>query len=113
MKKLNISKNVKDTSINVRLSTTQKKKFAEEAKSCNMKLSEYVLHLLENRTITVIENGSEIAKAMYKLNDTLNHCMNYPHIPTERAREAVTNSIMRLNACIGSTGGDYNVYTTI
>lgn len=57
----------KDTAINVRLSTSQKKKYMEEAKLCNMTLSNYVLHILQNKKITVIKNGEKIAQAMYTL----------------------------------------------
>ena len=54
-------KKLKDTAINVRLSTADKQKHTEKAKLCNMTLSKYILHLLHNKKITVIEDGSEIA----------------------------------------------------
>ena len=42
---------LKDTAINVRLTTEQKERYSEEAKLCNMKLSEYVLYLLQNKRV--------------------------------------------------------------
>ena len=45
-------KKLKDTAINVRLSTADKQKYTEEAKLCNMTLSKYVLHLLHIELLT-------------------------------------------------------------
>ena len=89
-------KRLKDTAINVRLTTADKQKYTEEAKLCNMTLSKYVLHLLQNKKITVIENGAEIAKAMYDLSETLNQCVKNPKISVEGAQLAVSNSINQL-----------------
>ena len=92
-------KTSKDAVINVRLTTKQKERFAEEARLCNMKLSEYVLHLLQNKRITVIENGTEIAHAIYDLSNTLKNCMEYHNIPLSRIQEALSQSISKLNSC--------------
>lgn len=96
----------KDTAINVRLSTSQKKKYMEEAKLCNMTLSNYVLHILQNKKITVIKNGEKIAQAMYDLNNTLNQCLKCPEVSVENARMAVTNSVNQLNSCMETIQGD-------
>ena len=103
----------KDTAMNVRLSTSQKKKYMEEARACNMTLSNYVLHILQNKKVTVIKNGSEIAQAMYDLNNTLNQCLKCPEMSLESARMAVTNSVGRLNNCMEKMQGDCNVNTKI
>lgn len=92
-------KMLKDTAINVRLTTEQKKRYSEEARLCNMKLSEYVLYVLQNKRVTVIENGSEIAHAIYNLNNTLDKCMKYPNIPFSKAQEALAKSVLKLNSC--------------
>lgn len=92
-------KMLKDTAINVRLTTEQKERYSEEAKLCNMKLSEYVLYLLQNKRVTVIENGSEIAHAIYDLNNTLNECFKYPNIPISETQESLSRSILKLNSC--------------
>ena len=92
-------KMLKDTAINVRLTTEQKERYSEEAKLCNMKLSEYVLYLLQNKKVTVIENGSEIAQAMYDLNNTLSDCVKYPNIPVSKTQESLSRSILKLNSC--------------
>ena len=93
-------KKLKDTAINVRLSTADKQKYTEEAKLCNMTLSKYVLHLLHNKKVTVIENGSEIAKAMYDLSETLNKCVKNPKISVEGAQLAVSDSVNQLKLCM-------------
>lgn len=92
-------KMLKDTAINVRMTKEQKKQFTAEARLCNMKLSEYVLHLLQNKRVTVIENGSEIAHAIYDLNNTLGKCMRYPNISLTKTQEALSESILKLNSC--------------
>lgn len=92
-------KMLKDTAINVRLTTEQKERFTAEARLCNMKLSEYVLHLLQNKRVTVIENGFEIAHAIYDLNNTLDKCMKCPNIPITKTQEALSKSILKLNSC--------------
>ncbi len=92
-------KTLKDTAINVRLTTEQKERLTEEARLCNMKLSEYVLHLLQNKRVTIIENGSEIAHAIYDLNNTLDRCMKYPNIPLSKTQKALSESILKLNSC--------------
>ena len=93
-------KEKKDTAINIRLTREQKKGYTEEARECNMRLSEYVLHLLKNKKVTVIEHGREIAQAMYELNNTLNKCLQYPNIPVNRTREILSNGIIKLNEYI-------------
>lgn len=106
-------KAIKNASINVRLSTEDKKKFTEEARGCNMKLSEYVLYLLRNKQVTVIEHGEEIAQAMYELNNTMNKCLSYPNIPVNKTREILTNGIIKLNSCIEKVQGEHNVDSKI
>ena len=90
---------LKDTSINVRLTKEQKERFTKEARLCNMRLSEYVLHLLQNKRVTVIENGSEIAHAIYDLNNTLDKCMKYPNISLSKTQEALSQNILKLTSC--------------
>ena len=106
-------KPIKNATINVRLSTEDKKKFTEEARECNMRLSEYVLHLLRNKQVTVIEHGEEIAHAMYELNSTLNKCLRYPNIPVNKTREILMNGIIKLNSCMEKVQGEYNVNSEI
>ena len=106
-------KPIKNAVINVRLSTEDKKRFTEEARGCNMRLSEYVLHLLRNKQVTVIEHGEEIAKAMYELNNTLNKCLQYPNIPVNKTREIVANGIIKLNSYMEKVQGEYNVDSKI
>lgn len=106
-------KPIKNAAINIRLSTEDKKKFKEEARGCNMKLSEYVLNLLKNKQVTVIEHGEEIAKAMYELNNTLNKCLKYPNIPVNKTREIVANGIIKLNSYMEKVQGEYNVDSKI
>ena len=113
-KVIDMSKKViKNAAINVRLSTEDKKRFTEEARGCNMRLSEYVLHLLKNKQVTVIEHGEEIAKAMYELNNTFNKCLRYPNIPVNKTREIVANGIIKLNSYMEKVQGDYNVDSKI
>lgn len=104
---------IKNAAINVRLSTEDKKKFTEEARGCNMRLSEYVLHLLKNKQVTVIEHGEEIAQAMYELNNTLNKCLKYPNIPVNKTREIISNGILKLNSCMEKVQGEHNVDSKI
>lgn len=99
----------KDSAINVRLSTLQKKKYMEEANLCNMTLSNYVLHVLQNKKVTIIKNGGEIAKAIYDLNNTLNKCLKYSEIPVDTVQVAVTNSINKLNTCMTTMTGEEDV----
>ena len=89
---------LKDTALSIRLTTAQKQKYADEAKTCNMTLSNYVLHILQNKKVTFIENGAEIANAMYDLNETLNKCINNPKVSAEEVRPAVDNSVSKLKA---------------
>ncbi len=96
----NTSNEKKDTVINVRISTDEKQKYIEEAKACNMTLSNYVLHILKNKKITVIEDGSKIAQAMYDLNESLKKCMNDTKISVEEARLSVAKSVSRLKTCM-------------
>ena len=106
-------KPIKNAAINIRLSTEDKKRFTEEARECNMNLSEYVLYLLKNKQVTVIEHGEEIAQAMYDLNNTLNKCLKYPNIPVNKTRELLTNGILKLNSCMEKVQGEYNVDSKI
>ena len=106
-------KPIKNAAINVRLSTEDKKRFTEEARGCKMRLSEYVLHILRNKQVTVIEHGEEIAKAMYELNNTLNKCLRYPNIPVNKTREIVANGIIKLNSYMEKVQGEYNVDSKI
>ena len=87
---------MKNTAINVRISADEKQKYMEEARACNMTLSNYVLHILQNKKVTIIPNGEKIAKAMYDLNETLNKCMNDTQISVEEARSSVEKSVRRL-----------------
>lgn len=86
----------KSMAINVRISADEKQKYMEEARACNMTLSNYVLHILQNKKVTIIPNGEKIAKAMYDLNETLNKCMNNNQISVEEARSSVAKSVRRL-----------------
>lgn len=95
-----LKKGKKDKVINVRVSAEQKKRYTEEARLCNMKLSEYILHVLQNKEVTVIEHGREIAQAMYELNNTLNKYLQYPNISVSKTRETLSNGITRLSECI-------------
>lgn len=106
-------KMLKDTAINVRLTTEQKERYSEEAKLCNMKLSEYVLYLLQNKRVTVIENGSEIAHAIYDLNKTLNECINHPNIPISKTKKALSAGILKLNSCLEGMQGEVNVNSAL
>ena len=92
----NTANEKKETAINVRISKDEKQKYMEEAQACNMTLSNYVLHILENKKITVIEKGSEIAQAMYDLNETLKKCMNDTKISVEEAQLSVSKSVRKL-----------------
>lgn len=87
---------MKNTAINVRISEDEKQKYLEEARACNMTLSNYVLHILQNKKVTIIPNGAEIARAMYDLNETLNQCMNDTQISVEEARASVAKSVKKL-----------------
>lgn len=99
----------KDSAINVRLPTSQKKKYMEEAKLCNMTLSNYVLHVLQNKKVTIIKNGGEIARAMYDLSSTLNQCLKCAEIPVDIVQVAVTDSVNKLNDCMATMTGEEDV----
>lgn len=106
-------KPIKNAAINVRLTTEQKERYSEEAKLCNMKLSEYVLYLLQNKRVTVIENGSEIAHAIYDLNKTLNECINHLNIPISKTKKALSAGILKLNSCLEGMQGEVNVNSAL
>ena len=99
----------KDSTINVRLSTLQKQRYMEEANLCNMTLSNYVLHVLQNKKVTIIKNGGEIARAIYDLNNTLNQCLKCSDIPVDTVQVAVTNSVNKLNDCMATMTGEEDV----
>lgn len=87
----------KDSFITLRVSAKEKDKYVNEADGLGMGLSEYVLYLLRHGKINVIEGGSEIAQAMYSLNDTLNKCVLYPNIPVQRINASIAKNLSRMN----------------
>lgn len=90
-------KNKKDSFITLRVSTAEKERYVKEADGVGMGLSEYVLYLLRHGKIHTIEGGTEIAQAMYSLNDTLNKCVLYPHIPVQRINASIAKDLTRMN----------------
>ena len=100
--KRNSKKVNKDTFINVRVTAKEKEKYLTEATKLGMALSEFVLYLLRHRKINMIEGGTEIAKAMYNLNDTLNKCVLYPHIPVKNIEQSISVDLNRMNKFLNS-----------
>lgn len=100
--KRNFQKVNKDTFINVRVTANEKEKYLTEANKLGMTLSEFMLYLLRHRKINMIEGGAEIAKAMYSLNDTLNKCVLYPHIPVKNIEQSISTDLNRMNKFLNS-----------
>ena len=88
---------LKDSFITVRISSAEKNTYLTEAEDLGMGLSEFVLYLLRHRKINVIEGGSEIAQAMYNLNDTLNKCALYPQIPIQNIKRSISEDLNHMN----------------
>lgn len=91
-----MKKNVKDSSVNIRISSQDKAKYTQEAKEYGMDFSKYIMHLLAHKGIRVVSDSKEIAQAMYDLNNTLNNCAFCPAIPTAEIREILSEGIARL-----------------
>lgn len=103
-KSLREKKKTKDSFITVRISSAEKDIYLNEAENLGMGLSEFVLYLLRHRKINVIEGGSEIAHAMYNLNDTLNKCARYPQIPVQNINRSISEDLNRINNFLNDAG---------
>ncbi len=103
-KSLREKKKTKDSFITVRISSAEKDIYLNEAENLGMGLSEFVLYLLRHRKINVIEGGSEIAHAMYNLNDTLNKCARYPQIPVQNINRSISENLNRINNFLNDAG---------
>lgn len=97
-------KKTKDSFITVRISSAEKDIYLNESENLGMGLSEFVLYLLRHRKINVIEGGSEIAHAMYNLNDTLNKCARYPQIPVQNINRSISEDLNRMNNFLNEAG---------
>lgn len=95
-------KKKKDSFITLRVSAAEKNRYVNEADGLGMGLSEYVLYLLRHRKINTIEGGTKIAQAMYSLNDTLNKCILYPHIPVQRINASIAKDLDIINDFLNS-----------
>ena len=110
MRKANPRKQKNDV-INIRISAQEKQRFIAEAEAMNMNLSRYVLHLLRHKEIISIDCGVELAKAIFQCNQHLNQIGRSPNVPVQKLRNAITQEIKTITACIDKTkrGGNPHV----
>ena len=97
MKQASKPRKRKDTVINFRITAQQKQKIQEDASSLGMSVAQYLIYLSEHRDIVVLEEGKELAQAMYRMNTLLEKLEHQPFLPVREAREAMGRNIARLN----------------
>ena len=87
----------KDAVINIRVSKADKQRYEEEAKRYGMSTSKYILYSVDHKAIHVVEGGTEIARAMYDLNCTLNKNEVLDNLSMNELRSALTACVNKLN----------------
>ena len=90
-------KGVKNDVITVRVSEQDKARYSAEAQNYGMNLSEYILYVLNHKTIKVIEGGVNIANAMYDLNCTMSKYHKSEEVPVEELKNAMTTCVDKMN----------------
>ena len=102
----NTTKVAKDSRIIIRVSQADKERYEKEAKQYGMTTSKYSLYSVDNKAINVVEGGTEIARAMYDLNCTLNKNEACEDVSTDELRRALTTCVDKLNRfCENLQGG--------
>lgn len=90
-------KGIKNDVITVRVSEKDKARYSAEAQSYGMNLSEYILYVLNHKTIKVIEGGANIANAMYDLNCTMSKYQKNDEVPVDELKSAMTTCVDKMN----------------
>ena len=93
----NSTKTTKDSVITIRVSQADKERYEAEAKHFGMSTSKYILYLVDNKAINVVEGGAEIVRAMYELNCVLSKNEAREDISTDELRRALTTCVDKLN----------------
>lgn len=97
LKGKNNLKGVKNDVITVRVSEKDKARYSAEAQNYGMNLSEYILYVLNYKTIKVIEGGANIANAMYDLNCTMSKYQKSDEVPVTELKNAMTTCVDKMN----------------
>ena len=93
----NSTKATKDARITIRVTQADKERYEAEAKSYGMKTSKYILYSVDHKALPVVEGGTEIVRAMYDLNCTLNKYEARDGVSIEELRRALAACVDRLN----------------
>ena len=101
----NSTKTTKDSVITIRVSQADKERYEAEAKSYGMNTSKYILYSVDHKAIPVVEGGTELARAMYDLNCTLNKYEARDGVSSEELRKALATCVDRLNRFCGNLQG--------
>ena len=93
----NSTKTKKDSVITIRVSQADKERYEAEAKSYGMTTSKYILFSVDHKAIPIVEGGTDLARAMYDLNCTLNKYEARDGVSSEELRRALASCVDRLN----------------
>lgn len=92
-----MGKRVKTSVINFRVSEEEKQMIRKEAEDLGMDISKYLLHLVKDKKVVVIEGGRELAMEVYRLNQNLNRLGNYPFVDVQALRDLVSDGVAKIS----------------
>ena len=98
-------KAVKNDVMSIRVTKEDKAKYLTEAAGYGMNLSEYVIYLLKHKAVNIVAGGSEIAKAMYDLNCTLNKSEADSEVSVDELRDSISMCVSKMNDFYENLGG--------
>ena len=98
-------KAVKNDVMSIRVTKEDKAKYLTEAAGYGMNLSEYVIYLLNHKAVNIVAGGSEIAKAMYDLNYTLNKSEADSEVSVDELRDSISMCVSKMNDFYENLGG--------
>lgn len=88
---------VKNDVMSIRVTKEDKAKYLTEAADYGMNLSEYVIYLLNHKSVNIVAGGSEIVKAMYDLNCTLNKSEADSNVSVDELRNSISMCVSKMN----------------
>ncbi len=88
--------NSKKEVINFRVSEEEKRMIKSEADELGLDISKYLLHLVKNKNIVVVEGGRELAMEIYELNLKLNRLEKYPFVDVQELRNLMSEGISKI-----------------
>lgn len=96
------NRELKDHTINFRVSARQKAEYEQMARECGLDVTKLIEMALNNHTPIAIQinGGEKLAEALYKLNKTLNQHFTNPDIPVEKIRDSVGRMVNAFNNCV-------------